>query len=364
MKLLIGDGVNCKKGVILLKENAPKDYVTLIRLDKPIYQPGDKVRFLVLALNNDTTPFNFEHINVKVLNSRGKEVKTFNASTKAFKFDGSFEIPDEAKSETWSLKVNINKNKLVTTKSFEVEKEPDNRVKVFIEAPSKMSIFHHELSINVFAKHYTGVFASGRATIKAEVLTTDGDDDRISSKKKTAPLNGRYNEVLFSLKKDFGISILASDVKIVITVIFKDDLTGNEFLTSKEVYLTISGKYILKYDSKPFHRGHEHELIVKVHTLSGNLIADQAMRVDMIAKYSHDPRKYHRFEVLRNGAVKFILNATQVTDFIDIELKKDNCQENFRIRATVEEDFFEISLPDQSYVIIKNIMNFFLNFKF
>lgn len=350
MKLLIGDGVDCKKGVISLSQNAPNNYVTLIRLDKPIYQPGDKVRFLVFALNFDTTPFNFEHINVKVLNSKRNVVKTFDFEPKDFKFDGSFKIPEDAKpEEKWSLKVQLNKNLLMTTKSFDIKEKPFNRIKVLVEAPSRVSIYQREVSVNVFAKHFSGVFAGGTAIVKASIVSFDDENDVLTDCKKEIKISARDNQVSFDFERDFGINIILFDHKIIYNVTFHDDLTQGTFESENiKTILSPAGKFTFKYNKEPFHRGHDHNLTVKVHSIDGHLIADKAMRVDMIAKYSNDATTYHRNDILENGAVKFILNATQATGFIDIELKTDDSKESFRMLPSVNDEFFEISVADDT----------------
>lgn len=343
--MLLGNGADCKKSVISLKEGAPREYVTLIRLDKPIYKPGDRVRFLVLALKYDTKPFTIDYINVKILNSRGKVVRTFNKSPKDFKFDGSFIIPYEAKADKWTIQVELSKNQLVTTKTFYVEREPDSRVKVFLEAPSKVSIYDRQVSVNVFAKQYTGVFASGTATVNASITSMD-DDDILAEGTKNMNISARDNQVTFNFKRDLGINIISDEYRIIFSVKFNDGLTQSSFeAENNRTILTAAGKYMLKYNNKPFHPGHKHELVVKVHTLNGSLIADQAMKVDMRA--TCDQTKYFRTEILKDGAVKFILNPL-ATKFIDIELETDDSKENFRLEASKDEDFFEIRIAEKA----------------
>lgn len=301
----------------------------------------------MVALKYDTKPYTIDDINVKILNSRGKEVRTFSKSPKDFKFDGSFIIPDEAKADKWTIKVELNKNQLVTTKTFRVEREPDSRVKVFLEAPSKISINDRQVSVNVFAKQYTGVFASGRATVKASITSVD-DDDVLAESTKSMKISERGNQFTFNFKRDLRINIISDDYRIIFSVKFNDDLTQSTLETeSNRTILTAAGKYMLLYNNKPFHPGHNCELVVKVHKLNGHLIANQAMRVDMRAKYSHDQTKYYRTEILKDGTVKFILNPAQATKFIDIELETDDSKENFRLEASEDEEFFEISLAEK-----------------
>lgn len=248
---------------------------------------------------------------------------------------------------TWTIKVQLNKNPHLTTKSFEVEKNPDNRVKVFIEVLSKVSIYHRHVKLNVFAKQHTNVYASGMAKVSAKVVSMR-NNNVIAIKEKPLKLTGRDNNVKFHFANDLGIRYLSSDARIIFSINFIDDLTASNFEMTRETILSVAGKYMLSYNLKSFHAGRFNELIVKVHTLAGQLITDRAMKVELSATYSHDVTKHLRHEILENGTVKFILHPRLDTELIDIELKTDDSKESFNLHASNDEEFFEINLPDNA----------------
>lgn len=59
IKVLVGKPGECRKSSIVLKKMPSKNYITLVRFNKPVYRPGDTVRFLVLVLDYDTKPYEF-----------------------------------------------------------------------------------------------------------------------------------------------------------------------------------------------------------------------------------------------------------------------------------------------------------------
>lgn len=317
-------------------------------MDTPVYQPGDNVRFLVLALTYDTKPFIFDDINVKVFNSQNKETRAFRESPKDFKFNGIFKIPHVADTGKWTIKVEINKNHVTTKKSFNVKIERPSLVKILMEVPSKVSIFDRKVTLNISATYFSKVYTSGIANILAKVMSMENDSFIIAQHEKKIKISGRENNVTFHFENDFDIRYMSRDRRILFNVSFHDDLTGNAFETSNQIILTVAGKYILRCNKKPFVPGHQHEFFVTVHTLDGKLINDRAMKVEMSVIYSHDAKKHFHDKILKNGVVNFIFNPHNTTTFIDIELKTGDSRDKLRIEASTEKDLFEIRLREKS----------------
>lgn len=346
--MLIGNEEKCKKSSIQLSEKPLKDFITLIRLNKPVYQPGDTVKFLILALDYDTKPYMFNEIQVEFFNSRNKKIKTFSETSNDFKFNSSFEIPYEAKFGEWKLHVYIKKaqRSIVTKKSFHIQNvKEENLAEVFIEVPSKVSINHREVTLNVFAKNSTYGYASGNANVTARFLMQSIDFDYMTEgKTKMIRLSGQSKNVTFNFKEDLNINALLNDHKIVFDVVFTDDLTQNDYNKSRKIDLTTGGMYEIRHNENRFLPGVEHKFTVKVFTLDGKLIDEQAMKVSMKLKYSNSNVQYLLDGILHKGEVTFTLQPPEnARDFI-IDLIAGESIKRVKIEAIVEEDFFEAKL--------------------
>lgn len=340
--MLIGKSGKCKKSSIVLSDKPSMDFITLIRFNKPAYQPGDTVRFLVFALDYDTKPYKFNEISVDVLNSRDKVIRTFNKTPKDFKFNSSFEIPNEANSGEWKLHVRINKIPVITKKIFHIQNVVDNRVKVFIEVPSKVSIYQNEVTVNVFAKHFTDMYASGKAKVTAKFLVPM-IDFALAEKTKVVKLSGPSNAVSFNFKQDFNINILSDDSKISFEVEFTDDLSGNSYAESREIDLSSGGKYEIRLNSQPFLPGFDHEITINLFTLDGQKIT-QSMKVSMELKYSNSDVKYLKDDILQNGKVTFTLQPPENAREISMKLTAGDSNKRVTIVAVADQDFFEANL--------------------
>lgn len=343
IKVLVGKPGECRKSSIVLKEIPSKNYITLIRLNKPVYRPGDTVRFLVLVLDYDTKPYEFNELTVDVLNSRNITLKSFTSKSKDYKFNSTIEIPDEANVGEWKFHVRVNGDSIITEKSIHIENEPKRRVGIFIEAPSKVSIRHREFSVNIFAKHFTGVYASGDAEVHAEFFSTYLKLV-LSKKIFNLKLNGRTNQLTINFERDFDVNSLIVDSKINIKVKFIDSLSKSTYEDSITIDFLSGGKYEIKHNGHQFLPGFDRALTVRVYTLDGHHITNKAMKVSMEAKYSNSDVLHLKDGILKNGEVKLMLNPTKEATDISVKLTVDDTEKVFRIMATNDPHFFEINL--------------------
>lgn len=316
------------------------DYITLIRLNKPIYQPGDTVNFLVFALDYDTKPYKFNEISIDVLNSRNKKIRKISESPNDFKFNSSFKIPHESGSGEWKLQVRINKTPVITRKIFRVQKEVDNRVKIFIDVPSKVSFNQREVTVKVSAKHFTDMYASGEGKIEAE-FSNPWVDDVLAESSKTFKLAGPSASVSFNFIKDFGMNFLSEDSFLNFKVSFTDDLSKNNYEESRKIELLPGGMYEIRHNNRRFLPGFDHKFTVNVFTLDGRLIKDQAMKVSMELTYSNNINNYLKDGILENGEVSFILQPAHDAREISIMLTVGDTSKRVTIEAVAEKNVFE-----------------------
>lgn len=83
-----------------------KDYSVLLQTDKPVYKPGDLVRFRAFAVESETLPVDLFEMNVQVSDPDGNVVKLWhNVCVHAGLYEGSFQLADSVKLGMWLLKM-------------------------------------------------------------------------------------------------------------------------------------------------------------------------------------------------------------------------------------------------------------------
>lgn len=76
----------------------------LIQLDKPIYRPGDVVRFRVFAFDSETRPYNVPSAIVSIEDSGSNLVKSFaNITFVKGMHEGSFQLSDNPPLYQWTI---------------------------------------------------------------------------------------------------------------------------------------------------------------------------------------------------------------------------------------------------------------------
>lgn len=278
-----------------------------------------------------------------VLNSKNIKIKNFTSESKDYKFNSTIEIPDEANVGEWKFHVRVNGDPIITEKSINIDNEPKRRVGIFIEAPSKVSIRHREFSVNIFAKHFTGVYASGDAEVQAELYSTNLDLV-LSRKIFNLKIIGRTNPLTINFERDFEVTSMIVDSKINIKVKFIDSVSKSTYEDSITIDFLSGGKYEIKHDGRQFFPGFDRALTVRVYTLDGHHIMNKAMKVSMEAKYSNSDALHLKDGILKNGEIKLMLNPSKDATDISVKLTVDDTEKVFRIMATNQPDFFEINL--------------------
>lgn len=83
-----------------------KDFSVLLQTDKPIYKPGELVRFRAFAVDAETLPVDLIEMAVQVTDPDGNVVKLWrNVSVDMGLYEGSFQLADSVELGTWQLKM-------------------------------------------------------------------------------------------------------------------------------------------------------------------------------------------------------------------------------------------------------------------
>lgn len=215
-KILMKYNNQCHDKVLNIRRIEKKSYI-FVQLDKPIYKPGDEIKFRIISLNNTLQPFKPNNVNVTLLDPKGAFAQDRTNLTNVNNlglFSETFFLPENVDEGKWSILIQI--GRVNTTKSFRVKKYTRPFYEFKMDTQPKITLDDENLVIDVKPVSSFGGFIAGN--VKIEVSTSANNSTR-----------NKYIENLesfkFSLKKDLDLSYLPSDFIIVkVTATFKDHL--------------------------------------------------------------------------------------------------------------------------------------------
>lgn len=204
----------------------PKKTVSIfIQTDKPVYKPGDVLRFRVVVVDIETKPVtNIKTIEVLIKDTNGDSVRqwTFAKLNKGI-FESSYQMAAVPVLGTWTITVTVDDNSISNDKvqSFEVMEYvlPKFAVKAW---PSKtLLIEDRKISLNI-ESHYTfGQRVEGKVQVD---LYLDKYSKR-SSHKTIQNINGKA-VVEFQLGEELEVDEPEDHTMVKMTVAVTDSITN------------------------------------------------------------------------------------------------------------------------------------------
>ncbi|XP_061052031.1 complement C4-like [Eubalaena glacialis] len=149
-----------------------------LQTDQPVYNPGQRVRYRIFALNEKMRP-STDTLTVTVENSRGFRVRKKEVYVPSSIFQDDFVIPDISEPGTWKISARFS-DSLDSNSStqFEVKKYvlPNFEVKIIPEKPYILTTpgFLSEIQVVIQARYIYGKPVQGVAYVRFGLLGEDG----------------------------------------------------------------------------------------------------------------------------------------------------------------------------------------------
>ncbi len=203
--------------------NIVKNYKAIITIDKPIYQPGQKVFIKIVTLkqiNNLFKPISDDFI-LEILDPKGnkleyKKIKTDDFGTLLFEYNLSYLI------NLGTYKINLKKdNELITTANFEVAKYTLPKFKIELKTNQNYLVINRNYQMELDLSYFFG--KKVEADINIDVFSFDAQFYKLYSINGKTDKNGKY---VFNLKVPnylTGIDKNKGILKITITAKDKAD---------------------------------------------------------------------------------------------------------------------------------------------
>ncbi|XP_061073145.1 alpha-2-macroglobulin isoform X2 [Conger conger] len=153
-----------KKSKILIK---PSSFLTFVQSDKPVYKPGQTVKFRIVSLDASFLPYNQEFKTVELQDPNSNRIAQWlNRSTTAGILDLSNPMSPEATQGNYIITA-WNEKGTPTTHNFEIKEYVLPKYEVKVHLPNVMTILDTQATLKVCGKYTYGKPVLG--SVKAEV---------------------------------------------------------------------------------------------------------------------------------------------------------------------------------------------------
>lgn len=328
-KILMKHNDKCHEKVFNISRNVKKSYI-FVQLDKPIYKPGDEIKFRIISLNNTLQPFKPDNVNVTLYNPKGAftqdrdNLKNVNGLGL---FNETFFLPDNAEEGKWSIFIRI--GRVNTTKTFTVQKYTLPFYEFKMHTRPKVGLDEKNLLVDIEAVYSFGGFIKGNVNIQVSSISG------VISRNALIDNNHCFN---LSLENDLGLSHLPDGMVILnVTATFKDHL---------DLFTHIKTRLIEVYPKKKcdieiihlqnYTVGVPYEFNVIVKDFEGNIITKSSSPVQ--AKFINHKRGCTHNEIrnenIENSVASFRIENPKVCEgenLLEISFNNKFCQKRYNV---------------------------------
>ncbi|CAG9810260.1 unnamed protein product [Chironomus riparius] len=204
-------------------EAEKRQYYTFIQTDKPIYKPGDTVRFRVIVVDRDLRPYHMNNININVTDSLNRPIREFDDLGENFLgvFTNNFTLGQNTPLGIWKIRAVIDKiEQWETSKDFAVEKFTLPPFAAYITLKDKHLLTNSVLQLSFHAKYSFEDFVRGNAHLTI-TCTTNGE---VVVSKPFSDISGIHN-VKYKAHEELK-AITTTKLDYLASVVFTDPESG------------------------------------------------------------------------------------------------------------------------------------------
>lgn len=274
LKVLMKRDQKCHDKVFNISRVVKKSFI-FVQLDKPIYKPGDAIKFRIVSLNNTLQPFKPDNVNVTLFDPKGAFTQDRSNLTDVNSlglFNETFYLPDNAEEGKWSLFIKI--GKVNTTKTIKVQKYTLPFYEFKMHTKPKVGLDERNFLVDVEAVYSFGGFIAGHVSINissiAGSISRNANIDNLKS----------FN---ISLINDLSLTLLPNGRMLVLNVTgtFEDHLGLSKPIKTNTIEVYPSRKCDIEIiNLQNYTEGIPYEFDVIVSDFDGNVIINSTTPVN------------------------------------------------------------------------------------
>lgn len=220
-KLAVVTGTKGRHTSIKTKVKIKKSFKIYLTVDKPMYQPGQKMNIRVLALNiPDLKPLSEKDITIEIHDSKGNKVYKNAGKTSTYGVaSGIFELADEVNMGTYKVKAIIDKE--TASRDVVVKKYVLPKFKVVFKKDRKFYSPGDTLKGEIQADYFFGKPVSG-GKVHARLNIFDVATRTLATAKGVTDKNGHFKFEMKIPDTITGTPLDKGDVSVLMEVAVKD----------------------------------------------------------------------------------------------------------------------------------------------
>lgn len=216
----------------------------IVQTDKPVYKPGDNVKFRVLVIDKDSKPYQFKKalITFSDANKNNVEKRGIPRSLNGF-YQASFVLSSEALIGMWGIHVQVDNDAELISKTFEVKEYTRPRFEAVIKTKLNIPIEQESLQATFYARYSFGEYVQGEARINVKVFENQMKGTPKLEFNRTLSDVSSEEDLTLSFEDDLQISeIKKAFVKL--SLVFEENLTKVERSTEKIISINSGNNQI------------------------------------------------------------------------------------------------------------------------
>jgi len=306
----------------------PRNYFTFIQTDKPIYKPGDEVKFRILVVDRHMKPFHMNNIKVDFIDPFGRTIQTFGDLEAQYHgvFESSFTVSSSTVLGDWKIQAVVDrKEQFSTEKSFGVQKYVLPLFEVQVATNEKNYLLEADMTISFFAKYSFGEFVTGNAELIIRNPKTEQTYFR-----KTFENIDEDETVSYNIKNDLKVKRLDEVNKLEAIVKFTEPQSGITFNKEAIFYVHKNPRYkIVPLHPPNFKPNSKFEVKVLIKDYKDEQIMEHPEDVELKFSYTtkgRRPRTSVEYLGIEDGYAKHNIIIPKGVLKFDLEIKFANSE--------------------------------------
>lgn len=278
-----------------------RKFYTFIQMDKPIYKPGDEVKFRILVLDRDMKPYHMNNIHINITDPFNRSIKVISDLGESFLgvFNSKFSLSSNTPLGNWKIKVVVDKiHQYENFKVFSVKKYTLPPFDVHISTERKAMLKTEDLKISFHAKFSFGEFVNGNAML----MIIDPKTGKQYLSESFKDVKG-VKKVTYSIKNKLKITT-STKIDLEATLSFSEP--ESSYSVNKTIQFSVYGDSSRKI--RPIHGdnfipGLPFNIKVVAYEWNGDTFQEHSDKVEIIYTYK-----------LKNNQNKIVNGNVQIVD--------------------------------------------------
>ncbi|XP_057901421.1 alpha-2-macroglobulin-like protein 1 [Melospiza georgiana] len=214
---------------------------TFIQMDKPIYNPGQTVKFRIVTLTEDFVPVNSKYSMVEIKDPNQNRIgQWLDVRPKQGIADLSFQLADELSLGTYTISAQSFKSSSVQSSTFQVEERVLQKFDVFFEGPAQIHASDKTIPLQVCGRYSFGKAVRGTVHValcqKARRWPQSASKDICREYRGATASNGCFTPSVST--SIFNLTPSEEDNKLYAEASLLEMGTGVQINTSRQILIS------------------------------------------------------------------------------------------------------------------------------